>query len=397
MDTTAYVEELRELVDIDSGTGCPAGVTSIAALMAAKFRAINWHSECVDLGPTVGKGVFATNKPGAEHYDALLLGHLDTVFPEGTVAERPMTTDALYAYGPGVADMKSGLLSMVWAFKGMDQSDLDRMAIAVALNPDEEIGSPCSKPWIHAIAKKSRYALVFEAARGEGGMLVKARKGLGHIRFTFSGVASHAGNAPDAGRSAINEMAHSIIALTGLANKDCGTTINVGLVGGGDAVNIVPDKAWCTVDVRFWQNEDYTRVENAMRVLCANPVTPDVTIAMHVEAHVPAMYPTPEMEAFMKIVEKSGEAVGVPIRWQMAGGASDANHLAPLGIPVLDGFGPTGGHAHSLKEFLELESIGPRIELLQNLLVRLPLQPSSGAQATPATPSGLPDSGPGRS
>lgn len=371
MDLNQFIEELREIVNIDSGTQTIDGVTKVAGILEQKFKSIGWHAELKDCGPTVGRGLFATNKPGAAKYDALLVGHMDTVFPEGTVKERPMTQDDKNLYGPGVADMKSGALSIYWAVKSLEKADSDRLAIAVCLNPDEETGSNNSAAWIDELASKSRYAFICEPSRGEGGCLVKARKGMGRFTFNFAGVASHAGNAPEAGRSAIHELAHFVVALTKLADKEKGTTINVGLISGGDAANIVADKASAVLDVRFWQNDDFERVKNALGEMIKKSVTPDVAISMICNTSSPAMFPSPAMEDFMKIVEKSGETVGVNVRWLEAGGGSDGNHIAVLGTPVLDGFGPTGGNFHSPKEFLEIDSIIPRINLLKQTLISL--------------------------
>lgn len=371
MDIKQYIEELRELVNIDSGTQTKDGVTKVATILERKFKSIGWHAELKDCGDTVGCGVFATNKPGAAKYDALLVGHIDTVFPEGTTKERPMTQDDKYLYGPGVADMKAGALSTYWVAKLLDKADFDRLAIAICLNPDEETGSNHSAAWIDELAAKSRYALVCEPSRGEGGCLVKARKGMGRFTFDFTGVASHAGNAPEAGRSAIHELAHFVIALTQLADKGKGTTMNVGLISGGDAANVVAAKASAVLDVRFWHNDDFARVQKAIDGMMKKSFTPDVSVTMTRNAYLPAMFPTPAMEEFMKLVEKSGEAVGVKVLWLEAGGGSDANHIAVLGTPVLDGFGPTGGNFHSPKEFLEIDSIIPRINLLKQVLLSL--------------------------
>ena len=371
MDLKQYIEELREIVNIDSGTQTKDGVTKVASIFVEKFKSIGWHAELKDCGDTVGKGVFATNKPGAAKYDALLVGHIDTVFPEGTVKERPMTQDDKNLYGPGLADMKAGALSTYWVAKTLDKADSDRVAIAICLNPDEETGSNHSKAWIDDLALKSRYALVCEPSRGEGGQLVKARKGMGRFTFNFSGIASHAGNFPEAGRSAIHELAHFVVALTNLADKEKGTTMNVGIISGGDAANIVADKASAVLDIRFWQNDDYERVKKAMNEMMAKSFTPDVKVTMECNAECPAMFPSQAMEEFMKLVEKSGEAVGVKVIWQAAGGGSDGNHIAVLGTPVLDAFGPTGGNFHSPKEYLEIDSITPRINLLKHVLTSI--------------------------
>ncbi len=371
MDLQHYLKELEELVNIDSGTLIREGVTKVAEFMAEKYRSIGWQTELKDLGPEVGKGVFATNAPGAETYDVVLVGHMDTVFPAGTVAERPFRIEGNIAYGPGVADMKNGCLSMFYAMKELAPEAAKRLSIAICLNPDEETGSNNSKSWIDAIAKKSRYAMICESSRNEEGLLVKARKGMGRVHFEFQGLASHAGNAPEAGRSAIHEMAHCIVALTGLADKAKGTTINVGLVSGGDAANIVADKARAVLDVRFWDNNDWTRVEKAIREMISKSFTPDIKISMEVAAHLPAMFPSPETETFMKLVEKAGEEIDIKILWAEVGGGSDGNHIAILGTPVLDGFGPTGGYFHTPKEFLNIDSIIPRTNLIRRVVESL--------------------------
>lgn len=371
MDLNKYIEELREIVNIDSGTLCTEGVTRVASIMERKYKDIGWHAELKDLGPEVGKGVFATNKPGAAKFDVLLVGHMDTVFPEGTVAQRPLTTDGTYAYGPAVADMKSGVLTMFWALKHLAKADADRLAIAVILNPDEETGSSFSKDWIGELAQKSRCALVFEAARGEGGQFVKARRGMGRFLFNFTGVAAHAGNDPEKGRSAIHEMAHFIVALTQLADKEKGISVSVGMVSGGEAANVVAPHASATLDVRFWRNEEFERVKKTIETMCEKSFTPDIGITMELEGYFPAMVTTPAMEELMKTVEKCGTKAGVNVVWQASGGASDGNHISVLGVTVLDGFGPAGGNFHSPKEFMELASVIPRINLVRETLSAL--------------------------
>lgn len=354
MQIEQYLSELRPLIDIDCGTNTPEGVNHVARLMQQKYQDLGWHTELVDLGPAVGNGVFATNKPNAEQYDVLLVGHLDTVFPVGTVAERPMTHDEHRAYGPGVSDMKSGLLNIVWAIRQLEEADLNRLSIAVTMNPDEEIGSPHSHKWIGEHAKKSKCVLVAEAARVDGS-LVKARKGASNYKLSFSGRASHAGNAPEQGRSTINELAHWILAINKLAKPELGTTLNVGVVKGGDAANIVPDKAEAIVDLRYRSNEEYTRVNQALTEMAKSSFTPDIGITLTPLSMSPAMDPSAETEKLMALVERCGKEEGIEIKWQSVGGGSDANHTAALGIPSLDGFGPIGGNFHSPQEYLDLE------------------------------------------
>lgn len=370
MQLDQYLEELRPLINVDCGTKTTEGVTHVAKLMQKKYQDLGWHTELVGLGSAVGKGVFATNKPDAQQYDVLLVGHLDTVFPEGTAAERPMSLDEKNAYGPGVSDMKSGLLNIVWAIRQLEDADLNRLSIAVTMNPDEEIGSPHSHHWIGEHAKKSKCVLVAEAARLDGS-LVKARKGASTYKLSFSGRASHAGNAPEQGRSTITELAHWILEINKLANPEVGTTLNVGVVKGGDAGNIVPDKAEALVDLRFRSADEYKRVNQVLTDMAKTSFTPDIGISLTQISLMPAMDPSAETEKLMALVERCGKEEGIEITWQSVGGGSDANHTAALGVPSLDGLGPIGGNFHSPQEYLVLDSIIPRIKLLKRVISSL--------------------------
>ncbi|MBC3211081.1 M20 family metallopeptidase [Serratia fonticola] len=370
MQLDDYLAELASLVNVDCGTNTLEGVATVAANMHEKYQQLGWHSEIVDLGDKVGPGVFAANKPNSPHFDVLLVGHLDTVFPVGTVAMRPMSIKEDRAYGPGVADMKSGLLNILWAMRELSAEVKERLSIAIAMNPDEETGSVYSHEWIGALAKRSRCVLVCEAARADGS-LVKARKGMARYVLEFHGVAAHAGNDPDNGRSAINEMAHWILHLNQLANAQLGTTLNVGVVSGGSAANVVADYAQAIVDVRFWQNDEFERVDRLMRTTTPHCFTADVRLNVTLQAHVPAMSPSEKTEQLMAKVESAGRLENIDVRWQAVGGGSDANHTAALGIPSLDGFGPVGAGFHSPAEYLELSSIEPRVRLLRRVIETL--------------------------
>ena len=366
----SYRQELECLVNIDSGTTHIAGVAKVAELMEGKYSAMGWYVERVDLGSAVGPGVMATNAPGAEQFDVLLVGHLDTVFPQGTAAARPFTVDGNVACGPGVADMKSGLLSMAYALKHLDQATLDRLAIGVVLNPDEEMSSVHSHAWIGAYAKRSKCVLVFEGARADGS-LVNARKGVGIYEVEVKGVAAHAGNDHQKGRSAIIELAHWILALSPLTDYAAGTTVNVGIVKGGTVSNVVPEQAYAKVDIRFWKTSEFERVEQKLLELQGAPFTPDVSVQLKRCSFKPAMELSVGAEALMKVVETSAAELAEPIRWVAVGGGSDANYTSALGVPSLDGFGPIGGNYHGEKEFLALDSVIPRIRLVQNVLRHL--------------------------
>jgi len=370
MNLDHYIEELKTLVNVDCGTQTTAGVATVAGIIEALWQREGWHAEQVDLGDKVGPGVFVSNKPQAEQFDVLLVGHLDTVFAPGTVAERPMSEDATRLYGPGVSDMKSGLLNILWAMRELDAADKDRLAIAVAMNPDEETGSVYSHAWIGELAKRSRRVLVCEAARADGS-LVKARKGMAGYHLTFSGVAAHAGNDPEKGRSAITALAHAVTAINALTDWDCGTTLNVGVIRGGSAANVVADSAFAELDVRFWENDEYDRVNQALDAMCEKGFLEGVTTTLTRVNHKPAMAASDATQQLMQLVEQAGKEEGIAITWQAVGGGSDANHTAALGIPTLDGLGPIGAGFHSPAEWLDKASIEPRIRLLKRIVSML--------------------------
>jgi len=365
-----YLEELRPLINVDCGTYTTDGIEFVANKMAEKYEAMNgWSVKRIDCSKA-GVGLEIRNKPDSAHIDVMIIGHMDTVFPIGTAAARPMTTDAEKAYGPGVSDMKSGLLNVVYALRNIERSVLDELSICVCMNPDEETGSLYSVDWIQATAKQAKHVLVAEAARADGG-LVKARKGMARYKMTFNGKAAHAGNEPENGRSAITEMANWIMAINAMTNFESGTTLNVGVVSGGAGANIVPDLATAIVDVRFWDNKEYDQVDTALNGMTQTPFLEGVSIALAREAYKPSMVPTAQTKALMTLVEESAQELDININWKEAGGGSDANNTAILGVPTLDGFGPIGAGFHSADEYLLLESIEPRIKLLMRVLTKL--------------------------
>lgn len=365
-----YLDELRPLINVDCGTLTVDGIAIIANLMEEKYQQMGgWNIKRVDCG-IAGVGLEIRNKPETDRIDLMLIGHMDTVFPVGTVEKRPMSVDETRAYGPGVSDMKSGLLNVVYALRELDSAVLDKLSICVCMNPDEEIGSLHSEGWLASVAKKADLVLVAEAARADGS-LVKARKGMARYKLSFVGKAAHAGNEPENGRSAITEMAHWIIAINGLTNFETGSTLNVGVVKGGDGANIVAAHALAVVDVRFWDNEEYAVIDSQIRALTETPFVDGVSVLLEREAYKPSMTPSDNTQVVMKLVEETGQELGIDITWQAVGGGSDANLTAVLGVPTLDGFGPIGAGFHSDSEYLELASIKPRIELLKRVISKL--------------------------
>jgi glutamate carboxypeptidase len=378
----AYLEDLATLVNVDCGSYTKAGVDQVGRWTARFLERLGATVEIRPderLGDTV-VGTF-TGQPGAPR--ALLIGHLDTVFPEGTARARPFRVDAGIAYGPGVTDMKSGLLTGLYALLalralGTDEEDepaeLPFERLVLVANPDEEIGSPTSSPHIRELALETDVCFVLECARANGD-IVSARKGTVDLRLTVRGRAAHAGVEPEKGLSAILEAAHRTVALHALNGRWPGATVNVGTIQGGIRPNVVPDEAVLEVDVRATTREGLEAAEAAVRAVAIATTVPDATVDIEETSR---HWPMEKLERSERLVEHA-VALAERLDFRLAdcatGGASDANTTAGLGVPTLDGLGPVGGRDHSPDEYLEVDSIVPRTALLGALLLAVARDP----------------------
>lgn len=365
-----YLDHLAMLVNRDCGTRNTAGVTAVAEDMKKLFDSIGWETTIVDLGPNAGHGLIAKNKPGSDTCDVIFNAHLDTVFPDGEAAKRPFKIEGDRAYGPGCSDCKSGVLAIWYAAKLARQEDLDRLSVWCVFNPDEELGSPSSMHWLEECAGKAKAALVFEAARA-GGQLVRSRKGVATYRVSFKGVSAHAGNNPWDGCNANVAAMRFALAAYDLADQDRGTTVNPGLIQGGTGSNIISDAATVTCDLRYWNDEDGNELEAGIKALAEKTWVEGVTQEYVRVSHSPAMPYSPDTKALVEKIDAAALEAGFTAEWVDAGGGSDGNHMAVMGIPVVDGCGPAGGGFHCDKEFLRLDTIEERIHMIVNLLKRL--------------------------
>ena len=359
-----FLKDLEKVVNVDAGTACTEGVKQVAETFKQHYEGIGFTARLVDLGDKVGPALFATNKPEATHYDVMLNAHLDTVFPAGTVAVRPMSIKGDRAYGPGVLDCKAGCMTIFYALKNLPKETLDKLSILVACNPDEETGSVSSHDWLKECASKSDRALIFEPAR-EGGELVCARKGSSTYKITFHGVSAHAGNNPERGRDAIYAMVKFIAAVKELADWDRGITLNFGVVRGGTAANVVADLAETELDLRVWNDEDYDEVHAKIMQLAQQVWVEGVTQEIVEKNHHSAMPLSEATQAMAGLIEKAAKLEGFEIAWMKAGGASDGNTTASMGVPTLDGMGPVGGEMHCDREYLEINTIEKHIKVAE--------------------------------
>lgn len=362
-----FLRDLAPLVNHDCGTHNYAGVTKNAEIMKAHFESIGFHCELVDLGPDAGKGLIARNKPNADHYDIFFNAHLDTVFPDGTAAKRHLTVDGNRAHGPGCSDCKSGVLTPYYACKFADPKDLERLSICVCYNPDEETGSNHSSKWLAAEGKKAKYVLICEAARANGA-LVRSRKGSSSYLITFHGKTAHAGNNPQDGHNANVAAMRFALAAYNLADPKVGTTVNPGVITGGTAPNVISALATVKLDIRFWKDPDGANLDAWIRELAGRTWVPGVTQEITLLSHLPAMPLSADTKELVAKITEAARLEGFTADWVDAGGGSDGNHIAEMGVPVVDGCGPAGGGFHTEEEFLCLDTVEERIRMNVRLL-----------------------------
>jgi glutamate carboxypeptidase len=368
-----YLDALAEMVNIDCGSFSPGGVNRIADLCAERFTAGGWKVERRPHFPSEGEEQFGDlligRIPGSGPR-VLLLGHMDTVFSDGTAEERPFRTDGDRAFGPGVSDMKSGLLAGIVAVEALQETSEDGFgSITYVCNPDEEIGSPFSGPIIRDLAADADVTYVLEAAR-ETGDLVSARKGVSDARIDIVGRAAHAGAYPERGRSAVLEAAHKIQALHGLNGRWPGVTVNVGVVAGGTRPNVVAARCRLEIDIRAEDEASLAEVEAEVKRIADDHTISDIEAILHSRSWHRPMEKTPASARFVELAKDVAGEIGFTVTDTASGGASDGNTTAAAGIPTLDGLGPIGGDWHGPAEWLDLASVTPRITLLAAMIAR---------------------------
>ena len=380
----AYLADLERLCNIDCGSYTPAGVNEVAAWVAAEMARLGAAVERrPDPSGRFGDTVVGTwqGRPGAGPR-VLLVGHMDTVFEVGTVAARPFRIEDGIAHGPGVTDMKGGLLTGLYAIGALREriagggspADLPFERITYIANPDEEIGSPSSTPHIREIAAESDCCLMLECARANGDF-VSQRKGIVDMRLRIHGRAAHAGVEPEKGRSSISAGAQLVTAIHALNGRWPGVTTNVGVFQAGTRPNIVPDLAELQVDVRAVTGDSLDAAVAAVNALAANPGVPDVTVEVEQMAAWRPMEKLERSGHLVDLVVDLAHGIGFQTIDSATGGAGDANTTSGMGVPSIDGLGPIGGRDHSRDEYLEVDSIVPRTTLVAALLLAIGRDP----------------------
>ena len=364
------IKELEQLVNIDSGSYTKAGIDKIISKYDDIYTGLGFETEIKENDEN-GNNLIA-RRTGELDGSWLFLGHVDTVFPEGTAAKRPFKLDreADRAYGPGVCDMKSGVVILKNVLETLITSGTELPDLVVLLNGDEEIGSPTSRELIEDAAREATACFVLEPGR-QGGELVIARKGVGIYELIVSGQAAHAGSNHQDGVSAIEELTYKIQDVHKLTDYEQGITLNVGVIAGGERPNIVADNARAEIDLRIVKAEQAEEIGKQLKAIAAKEYLPGAKTILKGGLNRPPMERSQQSEQFFNIFAEVGKSLGLELEEKLTGGASDGNFVSGLGVPTLDSLGAVGGGNHSDQEYIELSTLVERAQVLAGGLTEL--------------------------
>ena len=356
---------LRQAVEIESPSGSKANVDRMAAFFASEFKRSGGRVRVLP-HPSAGAAVCAEFWGGVRGLKpVLLLGHHDTVWDLGTISKMSFRVRNGRAYGPGVLDMKSGLVCGLWAIRALQALGVrPRNPVRFFLNPDEEVSSVAFRDTIEAEAKRARAVLVLEPAAA-GGALKTARKGVGEFKVTVHGRSAHAGTNPGGGVNAVSELARQILRIEKLARPERGLTLNVGVIHGGTRSNVIPERASAAVDVRVSRRSDGELLER--KVYALKPIHPQARLEIRGGVNRLPMERAQAADLFRQ-ARGLGRQLGMKLEEAFTGGGSDGNLTAALGIPTLDGLGAVGEGAHARHEHIVIRELPRRAALLAALL-----------------------------
>jgi len=362
------LELIRHLVEQESMSRQAGATTRIAESLGERLAL---EGASVDLisderyGSTLrARYFFGEGSP--EEKQLLLVGHLDTVWPLGTLAARPFRVEGDRAYGPGIFDMKSGVALASFAIRALrEMGRRARSPVTMLMTCDEETGSHFSREIIEDEARGARAALVLEPPI-PGGTVKTGRKGVGEFELIAYGRPAHAGNDPRAGINAITELAHQVLAINALSDYGRGTTLNVGVIRGGVLSNVIPAEARASIDMRFQTVEEGARITEAVSSL--RPVLDGSRLEVRGGINRPPLVRTPEIGELFGQAKKLAAEIGFELEEGSVGGGSDGNFIAALGVPVLDGLGVDGAGAHAEHEHIIVSDIPRRAALVARLI-----------------------------
>jgi glutamate carboxypeptidase len=377
------LELLKNIVNIDSGSGDVAGGKRVEELLATQLKAsgadIRYEpAEAPDLPPNLVAVFHGTGKA-----KILIIAHIDTVFGPGTVAKRPFRIEGNRAHGPGIGDEKAGVVNAVTALKILHDLGFKNYAtITLLLDDSEELGSPGSTQLIKTLARQNDVEFNMEPGDPPDAITVW-RKGGGDIFIQVKGRPAHAGMVPQNGRNAAVELVHQLSALEGLfPHTGDGITVNLTVIKAGDRSNIIPDVAAATLDVRFRKLEEFDAVLAKVKSALPPKIVPDTTITVSVDgAAYPPLTENPQIDALGQRAQAIYAELGKTVAMSGNGGASESAVVMSMGTPALDGLGYVGDDFHTDHEWIDLASVTPRLYLFTRLLMETSLAPPAKSMA----------------
>lgn len=363
----AMVDLLTTLVNYETFTSSKPDVDKLGVFMEEQFKALGASSVRRYPQETVGDFLLAKWNEDAPGKPILFLIHIDTVWPIGTLAERPVTIDEEgRLFGPGAIDMKGGITIVLTAIRGLRElNQMPQRPIWVLMTSDEEIGSVCSQALIEELAPQCGLVLVMEPATKEGAMKT-SRKGIAIYTIKVEGRAAHAGNAPEQGINAVVELAQQTVRLNSLNDLKNGTSVSVTMCGGGSATNVIPASAWAKVDVRTLTMAAFKEINAQIADL--QPFVPGAKLSLEMGTSRGPMERNAQMQADFAQVKRIGENLGLTVREDSSGGGSDGNITSSMGVPTLDGLGPQGDGLHAVHEHVVINSLPQRAALIAAML-----------------------------
>ena len=362
----AMLKFLETLVNIDSAKDSLEGIHQVAEHIKAKLVELGFDAKLVET-PGAATHVFghkAAKDPNAKK--VMIMGHMDTVFPKGTVAARPFTIKERKAFGPGVLDMKSGITVGLFALEAMYEDGWQDKDITVFFCGDEETAHPFTNAGdlFEETAKGKDAVFNMESGRPDGGVII-GRKGTANPIMNIKGIGAHAGNEPEKGASAILEAAHKIIDIHNLTDLASGTTFNVGTIKGGVVFNAVPDNASLSIDIRATTLAEMEKaLDNLQKIADKTYIQGTETTLEKMRPAFPPMETTEQVKSLFALVQEQGRKLGIEIEGFVVGGGSDASHTVKVGAPTVCSMGSRGGLNHSVDENILLDGMIERVKLL---------------------------------
>ncbi len=365
----SYLETVKELVSVDTGTGQEKGLATISALLVKRLKELGATVQTTPATPSVGDNIVGTFK-GTGSKNFLLMVHYDTVFGPGTAAKRPFRTDQERAYGPGVADAKGGVAMILHALKLLKTQGFDGYGtLTVLFNPDEEMGSAGSKKIIAELAAQHDYVFSYEPPNKDA--VTTATNGINGLFLEVKGRSSHAGSAPEDGRNALTELAHQLVQLKDLGDPDKGTTVNWTMAKAGEKRNILPAIATAEADMRYSDIEETDRVLAQGQRLIRKQLIDDTQVSLRLEKGRPPLAKNSGSEQLAGVAQKAYAAIDKSIEPIAMRFGTDAGYAYVPGSDkpaVLETMGVVGAGLHADDEYIELSSIAPRLYLTLSMI-----------------------------